>query len=314
MLHRFTLATASVLFVLMMMGGLVHNTDSSLVCPDWPGCHGQIIPIKNVDSGTFLEHYAHRSLGATLGVLSIILMIGLARRARRDRDPALVGFGVVVFGLITTVGMLGRYTVLSRLSWWASSAKLSLASLTLSLLVYLYFRLRPVSSSARIALPRRVQIASALMAALVYAQMVLGAVMRHRGAGLACLDVPLCRGSIWPSDVVFDVRLHIMHRFVGVLVFLSSIALAWIATKDLRAGTSARRLAFAAPLLAVLQVTLGVLSITTFLSLAPRTLHLTVAALLLCDVWSLHLLSRGALRKPTRDEETESLSAEGAVA
>ena len=31
--------------------------------------------------------------------------------------------------------------------------------------------------------------------------MILGALMRHLGAGLACTDVPLCQGKLWPTGV-----------------------------------------------------------------------------------------------------------------
>jgi heme A synthase len=59
-----------------------------------------------------------------------------------------------------------------------------------------------------------------------------------------------------------------------------------------------RALALAAPLLAVVQVALGILSITTFLDAAPVTAHLGVAAALLADCVILHLVSRGTVAVP----------------
>ena len=57
-------------------------------------------------------------------------------------------------------------------------------------------------------------------------QMVLGGLVRHSGAALACTDVPLCRGSLWP-DAHPTVLIQALHRLnavaVACLVLASSI-------------------------------------------------------------------------------------------
>ena len=55
-------------------------------------------------------------------------------------------------------------------------------------------------------------------AGLVYVQMLLGALMRHLGAGLACTDVPLCQGKLWPTGVHPNVTLHVVHRLFALVV------------------------------------------------------------------------------------------------
>jgi heme A synthase len=130
---------------------------------------------------------------------------------------------------------------------------------------------------------------------LVYLQMIIGAAMRHLGAGLACTDLPLCQGQLWPTHVHPNVSLHVVHRLFALVVFGHLIGMAIVTAKNART-TTVKVLAIAAPVLAVVQITLGILSITTFLDAVPVTAHLGVAAALLADCTILYIVSRGSLR------------------
>ena len=74
-------------------------------------------------------------------------------------------------------------------------------------------------------LPAAVPRMALVAAVAVYFQMVLGGLVRHSGAALACTDIPLCRGSLWP-DAHPTVLVQALHRLtavaVAVLVFVSS--------------------------------------------------------------------------------------------
>jgi heme A synthase len=119
--------------------------------------------------------------------------------------------------------------------------------------------------------------------------------MRHLGAGLACTDVPLCQGKLWPAGVHPNVYLHIIHRFFALLVLGHLIGMAITVAKN-APNRSIKLLGIAAPLLAIVQITLGILSVTTFLDVLPVTAHLGVAAALLADCVILHIVARGPLR------------------
>ena len=56
-------------------------------------------------------------------------------------------------------------------------------------------------------------------AAAVYAQILLGAMVRHTGAGLVCTDLPLCRNALWPTGVHPAVHLHMVHRTFAFVAF-----------------------------------------------------------------------------------------------
>jgi heme A synthase len=191
--------------------------------------------------------------------------------------------------LVVAQGLLGGLTVIYRLPPLVLVLHTATSMLFLGLLVALAWRLAGKPAAPFPA-------ATALLwltAAAVYLQIVLGAAVRHTGAGLVCVDLPYCRGAIWPSGVHPAVHLHMAHRAFAFVVLL---LVGWNAAKAFGAGR-ARVLVLAGPALAVFQIVLGVLTISTFKDLVPVTAHLLVAALLLADLVSLVVLA-GPSRAP----------------
>ena len=115
----------------------------------------------------------------------------------------------------------------------------------------------------------------ALLAAITWALIVLGALVRAHGAGLACPDWPLCFGEFVPA---FDLRVAFesSHRVLAGSVTLCFAGLALVALRRTRAGDPIRRcLALAAALLA-LQIVLGALTVWHLLAYWTVTSHLLV--------------------------------------
>jgi cytochrome c oxidase assembly protein subunit 15 len=146
-----------------------------------------------------------------------------------------------------------------------------------SLLVYLTFRLRVRSDAAAPELPASLRRWAFIAVAAVYAQIVLGAVVRHTGAALQCIDIPLCGGRLWPEGTL--AQIHMLHRFgavvAGLLVLGSAGVVAW------RGRGRVRLLAAGVLVTLAAQIALGIYSVLTFIAVPVVVAHLAVGALLL---------------------------------
>jgi heme A synthase len=324
-IRRLAAIAAFLTVVLIVAGGVVTNTDSGLACPDWPTCFGSVVP--RMVGNVAVEH-THRLIATAVGLLTVALVILTLRRAAwlmaafstvllggaiwaarvkhlTDSLPA-AGIAVVLAGfagclwviarseeklapagllLVIFQGLLGGLTVLYRLPTLVLVMHLGTSMLLMALFVTMGFGIR--ASGFRPTAPRALLWTTT---AAVYLQIILGATVRHTGAGLVCTDLPYCRGALWPSDVHPMVHLHMAHRafafVVAALVIASSLRIARHATGVTRA------LALAAPALVLVQLALGIATIMTFKDLVPLTAHLLVGALLLADFVSLLALSQ----------------------
>jgi heme A synthase len=284
--YRFAIATAAATFLLLVIGGLVHPTGSSLACPDWPLCNGMVFP--PMQGGILYEH-GHRLAALAVSVLTVALATSVFH-ARPE--PALRWLSLAAVALVGVQATLGAVTVIYRLPLIVSASHLATSMAFFSLLIYLAHRLRP---GARWAPPVARGLVG-LSAAATYAQIVVGALVRHTGSALACgTDLVLCEGAAWPSWG--PAQVHVIHRLLGYAVALLVVAAAWRTWNLAAAGPPARRrLALLAPVLAACQVTLGLLTVSSYVALPIVALHLAFGAALLANQVALLLLlgPRGA--------------------
>jgi heme A synthase len=275
---------------LLFLGSVVHATESSLACPDWPTCFGSLVP--EMTGGVFWEHL-HRLVAGGL-VLMFGLATWLARREASDR-PWVFRASLAGMGLLLVQSVFGGLTVLYRLPDLVSTTHLTLAfgflSLTTVLAVATHGAASPDSGRAGGSAPprtsgieagigRRLRNLAALAAGLVFAQSVLGALVRHTDGGMSCPDVPLCLGQVVPPLVNIQITSHFLHRLVAIVATVAILWLAmWVYRHDV--PDRVRHWMLASVLLVVVQVALGVVSVLTVLSVVPVSLHTLVAAMLL---------------------------------
>ena len=90
-------STGIATWLLLVLGGIVNPTGSSLACPDWvfvPTCHGQVIP-DTWTSGIIVEH-GHRLWASLVGLLTVVLAIVLWRQKRLKPTTRHLGVAAVV--------------------------------------------------------------------------------------------------------------------------------------------------------------------------------------------------------------------------
>jgi heme a synthase len=240
----------------MTLGNVVSATGSGLACPDWPLCHGSVIPPLRAD---VLIEYSHRlaALAAT-----VLIVVTTVLTLRRTRAPGLRRLAWLLPGLLVVQIALGGITVLLKLPHLISTAHLVNALLILAGLIVLARGLSPVRLGGDDDRLRRLARAG-LIALLV--QLALGGYVRHSGAGLACPDFPLCSGDLLPTQWLAGV--HWVHRWLGVLLLGLFVHLA------VAGRTAATRLVGA---LALLQVALGIAAVLLQLTPVVRAAHAAV--------------------------------------
>ena len=281
-LKLFARLLAACTFLLLLVGGLVHGTGSGLACPDWPLCFGSALPRM---TGHILYEHSHRLVAGTVALLTTGLAIAIT--LRRKELARLAWFAV---GLVVVQALLGALTVWLKLPAIVSTAHLAVSMLFFATTLYLAWRLDDDRLVKQVALPPAQRRWIPLALAVTYGQILLGGVVRHTGSGLACIDFPLCHGSLLPLSAHPSVILQATHRLMAVLV---AIAIIFASVGVLRAGASfARTLAILALALVATQITLGALSVLSFLELFRVTAHLGVAALLLAVLVWLTLSTR----------------------
>lgn len=264
--------------ILLFLGSVVHATESSLACPDWPTCYGSMVP--EMTGGVFWEHL-HRLVAGGL-ILMWLLATYLARTPERARPwlrRATVG-GIV---LLLIQAVLGGITVILLLPDPVSTSHLGLAFAFLALATVLTVVTGPRWGERTGGGDRVVRGWAVATAALIFVQSLLGAWVRHADAGLACPQVPFCLGEWVPPLDQPLIAVHFFHRALGVGVALAVLGLAWVTHRRSR-DVGMRKGAVAASVLVVAQVALGFFSVTSFLAVTPVSLHTLVAATLLAVV------------------------------
>jgi len=272
--HSFAVFTAAATFVLIFVGGLVTSTGSSLAVPDWPLSYGQFFPPM---VGGILYEHGHRMVAGAVAILTAVLAIWTWWEEPRRSVRWL---GVAALAAILLQAVLGGVTVLLRLPTAVSVSHAALAQAFFCLVVALALITGPEWLSSRAERPRDpwVRLLSIATTIAVYAQLVLGAVMRHTGSGLAIPDFPLSYGKLVPDLTSFPVAIHFAHRVGAVIVAGLAIATAARVFAVDREDPRQVRPTLCLLVLVGIQVSLGAAIIWSGKAVLPTTAHVAVGA------------------------------------
>jgi cytochrome c oxidase assembly protein subunit 15 len=299
LLHRYACFCAGGILFLITLGGLVTSNEAGMSVPDWPTTYGQnmfTFPWQDWVGGILFEH-SHRLVAFGISTLITVLSVGLFFQERiwlrwmgavtpvffllegilgglrvvLSEDPLGIVHGCLAQLLFLTVSLIALFT--SR--WWIETPR----------------KIVPPKWSGRVA----------AISALIFAQLVLGATMRHYHEGLSIDDFPLAYGQAWPKTdpasvaaynqfrlahnehptTAFYILLQMAHRVGAVLItccILAAAAAAWLAR-----GTAPELRKWSAVWVGMVfvQFTLGALTIWSGKQPHITTTHVVVGALTL---------------------------------
>ena len=257
-----TVIGAVLAYALATLGSWTRINAAGMTCPDWPLCHGAVVPVLQ---GAIVLEWLHRALALIVSLVVIAVIVAGLRV--RKRIPALVPMLIVLGSAMAVQVLLGGVTIFAAnsppsvaLHWGA--AMLLLAALT-SLAVISFanadgapFGMRAGTWSLLIA------------SAWAFAAMCAGAYVSSSGAGLACTGLPGCGETFFGRTG--PQALQMTHRLLAAGFVAFALVAAATLPSSARRATVAVRVGLA---LLALQIVLGVLNVLFALPPALREAH-----------------------------------------
>jgi cytochrome c oxidase assembly protein subunit 15 len=321
------LAVASLVFLMVVVGGITRLTESGLSITEWKPVTGAIPPLTQADweeafrkyqqipeyqllkqgmsladfKFIFFWEWVHRLLGRVIGLAFALPLIWFAvqRAIPKGYGPRLVAL-LALGGL---QGAIGWWMVASGLvnrtdvSHYRLATHLLTALFILAGLVWTALDLKALTRDPA-APPARLSRFSVAVAAVLAVQLLFGAYTAGLDAGLAASDWPLMNGKLLPqpnlSGSAFYVLtndpfvIHFVHRWWA---WVAVVALVLLARRAKAAG--GRPAAIALHSAFGTQILLGIATVMTHVNITLAVLHQAVGALVVAStVWCLHVIGR----------------------
>ena len=231
----------------------------------WLGGHASRKPLALVGLAELMAGFAILLIWPKLkgtgfflaGIGGVVLLAALVWVKNEAASRRLVMLGWIVFFLVQLQGLLGGLrVVLFKDQLGIFHAALAQFFFVLLCVIAVFtgrtwkkFRLFETTPS------KAIHYAAVIATFLIFAQLLIGATMRHQHAGLAVPDFPLAYGRLWPAtdpesisrynqqriEVVaanpitaFQVQLHMVHRLMALAILAAVAVCAGMAIR--RAG------------------------------------------------------------------------------
>lgn len=207
-------------FTLIVAGGIVTTTGSGMAFKDWMTSDGTFFLIYNwfaAEGDKFIEH-GHRLLGSLAGFLSIGLVIVSYRREQRGwvkKFSWLILAGVILQGILGGARVVFDERTLALIH--GCTGPLFFA-LTVAMVVFTSRQWRcsePVRLTPDNGAAQKIFRLSVVCACLAYAQLVVGAVVRHS---------PGLTGQL--TETLFRVAVY-FHLLLALLIVAHVLLLTW---------------------------------------------------------------------------------------
>lgn len=301
--------------LLLYAGGFTTTIKAGMVFPDWPTSNGSFNPPGWTENQAMLAEHGHRLLGMMIGLLSIGLVAALAWWERRAVVRRL---GWLALALVIVQGVLGGARVLLDSTEFAAIhgcvAQLFLCLLATIAVMQTGLWHRLADGPEPTPQEKKIGRWGVILTAMLFAQLILAALVRHLGAGLAIPTFPLNPdGTLIPRHWDAGIALHFAHRALALLIFLKFsfwLTLIYKPTID----PVLRRLGVIVFFILCLQILLGISIIWTERLPFPTTLHVLTGAILLAFTWSLTVYFQRPSARPACHPATADHPPSSAIA
>jgi len=273
----FSLALLTILF-----GPYVRAEDAGLACPDWPLCHGYVIP--PLDYQIYLE-FIHRVLAAVLGIFFTIWFFWgiLYPKLRKLFLPYFLLASIVLVMQI----YLGRETITKQLNAYIVKFHLLNAIFFVSVIFFVLYRLHriihPINVNHIIDKNqlKTLRFLVFVFLTLIYLQIYFGGRVSANYVGLVCPEFPECYTEIIKNDnheiintvyippLILGFEMHFTHRVVGFMIFFYSLYLWYLFNKNKILEKEILLLIS----MITLQIFLGIINIVFELPTLTRVIH-----------------------------------------
>jgi heme A synthase len=275
-LRRLALGAGLVALGTVMLGSWTRINGAGLTCPDWPLCHGRLLP--SMAGGTIWE-WLHRLLAFCVAPLVVSLIV-LAWR-KRDRSAFIAPTVTIIAALFLAQILLGAATVrldnspLSVVLHWGTAMAFIAALSAMAIFTTAAESSEHRASQGAVSGFHLSAILGAT-AFIAFVTMCVGAYVSSSGAGLACLSLPGCAGNVVVyTDGQYIQMLHRLAAGATLIAAAGCLALAWARP----ASTRVRVAISVGVALVCIQVLLGLLNVALRLPTDLREAHAVNAAL-----------------------------------
>ncbi len=310
------LTVAALIALMVVVGGATRLTESGLSIVEWKPVTGALPPLTEAQWNAAFEGYkkipqyhalnagmdlvqfktifwwewSHRLLGRVIGMVYLLPFLFFLWRGALGAELKRRLWGIFALGALQ--GAVGWWMVASGLSQRIEVSHYRLAThLVLALLIYasIVWALRRLGQAEPLAVSARLKITSAVLVAVTFVQLYLGALVAGLRAGYVYNTWPLIDGAFVPAEarLWFDtpwwrnlldntLTVQFEHRMTAYALFLLAILHAF---DVLRAGAPRAAVQGALWLTATiaLQATLGILTLLNQVPIPLALAHQAVA-------------------------------------
>ncbi|MEY3659055.1 MAG: hypothetical protein RL425_1816 [Pseudomonadota bacterium] len=320
-------AVASLVFLMVVVGGITRLTESGLSITEWKPVTGALPPLTDQDwqeafdkyrqipeyqlinkgmslsefKFIFFWEWAHRLLGRLIGLAFALPLLWFALRRAIPQ-----GYGLRLVALLALGGLqgaIGWWMVASGLvdrtdvSHYRLATHLLTALFILAGLVWTALDLKALARDPQ-ARPARLTGFGLGVAAVLLTQLLFGAYTAGLNAGLVASDWPLMNGRFLPDPNMTGSFWHVLTNDPFVIHFVHRWwawvalgALILLARRVKQAGV--RPASIAIHISVGTQMLLGIATVMTGVNIGLAVLHQAVGALVVAATsWGLHVLGR----------------------